>query len=288
MTRPADKAPLGIGALAQATGIDVETLRTWERRYGAPRSARTLGGHRRYEAAEVGRLRLVRAAMEQGYRPGQVVAATADELGRLLALTETKVDLDPLFAAMGSLDAGGFEHELEQALAELGAEGFVLEVALPFLAEVGLRWRDSRVRIFEEHFASAMLGGFLRARWRALSDRARGATVVLATLPGEAHDLPLHLAALLCATAGRRVVFLGANSPVQDLSEAVAATGAHEVILAVSAAADPLRTRRDLAELLRGCAARVAVGAPSAAFAPGGVAVLTSFEQLLPWLAHRS
>ena len=35
------RAMLSIGAVAKATGIRVETLRTWERRYGFPRPERT-------------------------------------------------------------------------------------------------------------------------------------------------------------------------------------------------------------------------------------------------------
>ena len=48
---PGDALPLGmlsISALSQATGVPVETLRTWERRYGFPIPQRTSAGHRVY------------------------------------------------------------------------------------------------------------------------------------------------------------------------------------------------------------------------------------------------
>ena len=50
---------LSIGALARATSIRVETLRTWERRYGYPLPERKPSGHRVYPVASVSRLRRI-------------------------------------------------------------------------------------------------------------------------------------------------------------------------------------------------------------------------------------
>lgn len=48
------RAPLAIGDLARRTGVPTTTLRSWESRYGFPRSEReTDGGHRRYPESEV-------------------------------------------------------------------------------------------------------------------------------------------------------------------------------------------------------------------------------------------
>jgi len=47
---------LSIGQLAERTGVSVETLRAWERRYGVLRPVRSRGGHRRYSAADVERV----------------------------------------------------------------------------------------------------------------------------------------------------------------------------------------------------------------------------------------
>ncbi|MBP48009.1 MAG: helix-turn-helix-type transcriptional regulator, partial [Myxococcales bacterium] len=51
---------LSIGTLARSVGIPVETIRTWERRYGAPVPRRLVSGHRRYDPAEIERLQEVR------------------------------------------------------------------------------------------------------------------------------------------------------------------------------------------------------------------------------------
>ena len=59
-----DHKVLSIGALSRATGIPVETLRTWERRYGFPAPhTRSQGGHRLYSPTIIRRLELLQQAI---------------------------------------------------------------------------------------------------------------------------------------------------------------------------------------------------------------------------------
>ena len=51
---------------ARLTGLSPDLLRAWERRYGVVEPTRTPGGTRRYTAADLERLRLVKAP----HRPG--------------------------------------------------------------------------------------------------------------------------------------------------------------------------------------------------------------------------
>ena len=75
---------LSIGALSAATGVPVETIRTWERRYGFPVAERKPSGHRVYPVSTVPRLRLISQALAQGHRAAEVVAAPAPVLEALL------------------------------------------------------------------------------------------------------------------------------------------------------------------------------------------------------------
>lgn len=79
---------LTIGAVSRATGIPVQTLRTWERRYGFPVPLRTDSGHRRYPIEVVEQLRLVEAALAQGHRASTVVGASTQTLTALLDLAQ--------------------------------------------------------------------------------------------------------------------------------------------------------------------------------------------------------
>lgn len=53
MEEHAGKGELTISELAERLNVAVPTLRSWERRYGFPVPHRTVGGHRRYSAAEL-------------------------------------------------------------------------------------------------------------------------------------------------------------------------------------------------------------------------------------------
>ena len=60
---------LTVAGAAARLGVAASTLRTWERRYGLGPSARTAGRHRRYDAADVARLQVMRRLTRQGVAP---------------------------------------------------------------------------------------------------------------------------------------------------------------------------------------------------------------------------
>lgn len=69
--------PLTIGRLAAATGVNVETVRYYERIGLMPPPARTASGHRAYERAHVRRLAFIRRARELGFSIEQIRALLA-------------------------------------------------------------------------------------------------------------------------------------------------------------------------------------------------------------------
>jgi DNA-binding transcriptional MerR regulator len=66
--------------VAQLTGLDEHTIRAWERRHQAVSPARSAGGTRLYDDADVARLRLLRALTECGDPIGRVAGLSDDEL----------------------------------------------------------------------------------------------------------------------------------------------------------------------------------------------------------------
>lgn len=71
---------LTIGALAAEAGVNVETIRFYQRRKLLPEPERPYGGIRRYGPAEVSRLRFIKAAQRIGF--------TLDEIAQLLQLED--------------------------------------------------------------------------------------------------------------------------------------------------------------------------------------------------------
>jgi len=75
-----DGAELLSGELAARAGVSKDTLRFYERRRLLPRPRRASNGYRRYPAAALGRVRMIRAALSIGF--------TVEELSGILAVRE--------------------------------------------------------------------------------------------------------------------------------------------------------------------------------------------------------
>jgi methanogenic corrinoid protein MtbC1 len=144
-------------------------------------------------------------------------------------------------------DATRLGRRLRADMLRLGAERWVIEGVAPLVTEVGEAWARGDLTVASEHIATDVLRGLLADTWRPLSDSATGPVAVLAGLPGERHDLGLHMAAVVVASRGWRVMFVGADTPVDDI---VAVGQKHAAVLVSCAAGgDPALTRSALREL---------------------------------------
>jgi methanogenic corrinoid protein MtbC1 len=205
---------LNIAALSRRTGVAPDTLRKWEQRYGILRPTRTPGGQRRYAESDVARVEWLRARLGEGYRIGEAamllgsadaeVARTPPELREALIDAASRADE----AALGRLlDQTFVVGPLEQAFAD---------VVRPVLERVGADWADGACSVAQEHLVSCAV----RARLDRLLADARGSvrgTAVLACPPGERHDLGLLMLAVLLRADGWHVVYLGADTPTEDV-----------------------------------------------------------------------
>ena len=72
---------LTIGSLADEAGVNVETIRYYQRRGLMPEPDKPAQGYRRYDATTVKRVRFIKRA--------QALAFTLDEVGMLLTLDST-------------------------------------------------------------------------------------------------------------------------------------------------------------------------------------------------------
>lgn len=75
-----DRGTLTIGAFAKAAGVNVETIRFYQRKGLLPEPERRYGSIRRYGQADVARLKFVKSAQRLGF--------TLEEIGQLLKLDD--------------------------------------------------------------------------------------------------------------------------------------------------------------------------------------------------------
>lgn len=72
MARSSNSAEITIGELSRRTGVNIETIRYYERSEILPKPARSAGGHRLYTADQAKRLTFIRRSRELGFTLAEV------------------------------------------------------------------------------------------------------------------------------------------------------------------------------------------------------------------------
>ncbi len=72
-----------VGKLAKAAGVNIETVRFYERQQLMPKPERTAGGHRLFDDSDVARLRFIHRAKDVGF--------TLKEIHDLLFLRDSEI-----------------------------------------------------------------------------------------------------------------------------------------------------------------------------------------------------
>lgn len=212
---------LRIGELSKRSGVSPDLLRAWERRYGLLRPVRSTGGLRLYSPTDVERVRLMRRHLDEGLAAAEAAAlalrAGVGDEAASIALRPEAVR-DDLADALDRFDEPRAQAILDRLLAVATVDMLLSEVVLPYLRELGERWRRGDASVAQEHFASTVLRGRLLGLARGWG-LGLGPTAVLACLPGEHHDLGLIAFGLALRSRGWRIVYLGADSPIETVEE---------------------------------------------------------------------
>jgi DNA-binding transcriptional MerR regulator/methylmalonyl-CoA mutase cobalamin-binding subunit len=245
-----------IKAAAQATGLTVETLRAWERRYGIVAPARDASGRRVYRAEDVLRLRRLREATERGHPIGRLAALSDEHLARLLdepsgeeVRAASRAIVERILDAARRLNAAECEQALALAVATLPPPRLVDELLRPLLREVGERWHRGELAICEERLVSTLVRRHVGLALDTYDRGARNVAMVFATLPGERHELGLLMAAMVCASRGFRAHYLGADLPAGEIARFARESGAAVVALSFVLREPPPGTMEQLREL---------------------------------------
>lgn len=236
-----------VTAASRISGVHPETLRAWERRYDLIQPRRDARGRRMYAAADVERLRLLRRGTELGHQISRLAGLGHDELRRVCEecppADDRGGDLHRLVArlldAVARFRGDECDEVLGLAATLLDPEVLVQQVVTPAMRTVGERWYRGQMCTAQERLLSASARRTLGSLIATSRRRATGPVVILATLPGEQHDIGLMATALLAAAEGLDCVYLGPDIPVADLVAATRATGARSIGLScVTRAAD--------------------------------------------------
>jgi DNA-binding transcriptional MerR regulator/methylmalonyl-CoA mutase cobalamin-binding subunit len=254
-----------IKAVSQATGLSVETLRAWERRYGIVAPQRDDLGRRVYRAEDVLRLRRLREATERGHPIGRLAQLGDPQLGDLLEgsgsaplQASCNAFVERILEAAQRFRATDCEQSLTLAIAMLPPRQLTRDVLQPLLHEVGERWHRGELTIAQERMVSSSVRKHVALVLDTYDRCAHRPAIVFATLPGERHELGLLMSAMICASLGFKVHYLGPDLPSQEIAQFAREVGAIVVALSV-VMLDSLPT---LPAQLEGLAREMGAGVP--------------------------
>ena len=263
MKKPRDTpAHYPIRAVSKLTGLGIDTLRAWERRHGAVAPIRDDRG-RMYTEADIARLRLLRGAVEQGHSIGRLAGLTDAELRRLAATADasalsalapprrTRFDPATLSAALQKYDATGIDQEISRLAAILPPLELLRDVLMPVLAQVGDNWHRGPARIAHEHLMSSTMRNILGSFLRLYARPEVSTRLLFATLAGERHEIGTLGAAMLAASSGLGVAYLGPDLPARDIVESVRPAGAQVLVLGLTATSAGKIKERELRTIVR-------------------------------------
>ncbi len=256
-----------IADIERDTGLSKDTLRVWERRYGFPDPRRDSLGERRYDDAQLTRLRHIRRLIDAGHRPGQVVSLPLETLlqlntqpspGRIQNRsprprqpTSPSEDIQAWVDMLHRYDARSLRKGLTRMLEERGLARMLLDGVAPMNERVGDAWLAGDMAVHQEHLYTEVVQSVLREAIAqvTLARPLAPPRVLLTTLPGEEHGLGLLMAECFLVLDGCETLSLGLQTPLSDLVSAAVLSGAQVVALGFTATPSPREVLSALGQL---------------------------------------
>lgn len=233
------KLTYSIKAVSEATGLTVETLRAWERRYRVIEPKRGTSGHRMYSSHDVSRLRRLRETTDRGHAIGKIAHLSNDALSRLLSDPHAAQDgaaqklVERMLAAVERYRPAECDQIVALAFALLPPIEAVRDVLSPALREVGNRWLRGDFSIAQERIASSAARRQLTSLLQTFNSVADGPCVVFATLSGERHELGVLMYAALAASLRLRTHYLGPDLPPREAANCAVKVNASAVAVSM-------------------------------------------------------
>jgi len=241
-----------IGAVSTMTGVNPITLRAWERRFGLINPVRTPKGHRKYSDKDIATIKRMLVLLDQGI--------TVSQVGQYLD-ANTLADSDKtrnhwltyhdrMLKAVIYFDEQILEQTYSEAMSLYPVDIVTKELLIPLLDTLGQRWLTNQCGIGEEHFFSGFVRNKLGSRFHHRNLNNRGVKILAACLPGEYHELGLLVFTLAAHECGYQIIMLGANMPINELSEIAGRTKCVAIALSATTLVDVDKTTKELTELV--------------------------------------
>jgi MerR family transcriptional regulator, light-induced transcriptional regulator len=220
-----------ISKLQRITGINIHSIRAWEKRYNALKPERTKGNTRYYNGNQLRRLLNIASLMESGYKISEICSMEDHKLHELLEIKikETNKYKSGDYLLVNQMVASAIEfnetlfHKIfSSSVMCYGLEGAYLKVIYPALQRLGMMWFSDKIAPAQEHFVLNLIRQKLDTSIDMIPLSHYSKEHWLLFLPeNEFHEIGLLMAHYLLRNAGHRSTYLGANVPFDSLIDSV-------------------------------------------------------------------
>ena len=235
------KPRYNLNLIVQETGLKADTIRAWERRYQLPVPARSEGGHRLYSDHDLSTIKWLVARQKEGMRISQaanyweeLISSGIDPLldKHQPRQADTLVLIDENDDTLESLQQKWIEYCLEfdelhadqvlsLAFAQFPIETVFPAVILPSLNQMGQLWYQGDATVQQEHFMSEIAIKKIQTLITAAPNPVHAQRILVACPPEEQHTIVNLILTLFLKHRGWEVIYLGANVPLDQMSNAI-------------------------------------------------------------------
>jgi DNA-binding transcriptional MerR regulator/methylmalonyl-CoA mutase cobalamin-binding subunit len=255
-----------IKTVSKLTGLSTHAIRAWEKRYQLVKPFRTETNRRLYSEDDIGYLKLLHKATRAGHSIGSIADMDRNALRSLIGKEDKQNEavglssaasqrdgvaayLEDAIQALINFDDMKLENILMNASVELTQPVLIDDFVIQLLEKIGELWRDGTIRIMHEHLATEVIGSFLTNLRRSYRPDPKAPVLVVCTPSGQVHEMGALTIALIAASEGWRVVYLGPDLPVVEMAAAVLKDNARAVALSITHTSIDFRLNQDLQKL---------------------------------------
>lgn len=208
--------------LEQLSGIKAHTLRIWEQRYNLLSPKRTDTNIRYYDDLDLKLILNVALLNDNGFKISKIAKMSETDMrSEVIRLTEKSLTYDDqihaLTICMIEMDEERFDKVLSTNIIKIGFEQTMLNIIYPFMSKIGVLWQTGAINPAQEHFISNLVRQKLIVAIDGQVSKGGGKKFLLYLPANELHEISLLFAAYMIKLKGHKVIYLGQNTPSDDL-----------------------------------------------------------------------
>ncbi len=258
-----------IKVVSQMTGLSEFVIRAWEKRYDAVVPSRTETNRRLYSEEDIEKLRLLNEAVHKGHNIGGIANLTIQNLKSILEketssvqkLTSQKTNQDQnqnvdsilsnCIESVKAYDGHELETILLKASSKFSQPVLIEEIIAPLVYKLGELWHEGIIRVANEHLATGVIRSFLAHLMESNNPDENAPIIISATPRGQDHELGAMFVGVTAASLGWKVIYLGPNLPVEEISAVAVSLEAKVVALSIVYPGDDQKLKLELLNLRR-------------------------------------